>query len=339
MRYQEAETLIFIGEERSGLRYQRIKPGSLTLWACSRQGQLTAPYREGVDYRADYETGQVWRCGQSAIGDYRSSVFFGCDPFDHTEHDDYGNYAYMVYASYLHDDEAAGPMEVALSQHLMTPQAGLPRRIIERITAGERIRYCVFGDSISTGGEAVPAEMAYFHRFAALLRRLGARVELEMHAIGGETSEDGMRRFEAEILPLQADLVTIAYGMNDQNRARPMPARGEEGAGEHFVSPERYAQNIHHMALALQSQGSAVTLISPCEPNPRWRYASGRMSAYCSRLRELSLALHIPLADANALWHAELASGKRPEDLLLNDINHPTSYGHYLYYCAMAALL
>lgn len=339
MRYQEAETLVFMGEERSSLRYRRIKPGSLTLWAYTREGHPLAPFREGVDYLVDYDAGQLWRREQSAIGDYQKSVFFGCDPFDHTEHDTYGNYAFMTYASYLHEDDAAGPVEMARRLHLSHPRAAFSRRIIERITAGETIRYCVFGDSISTGGEAVPMEMAYFHRFAALLGRLGAQVEVEMHAIGGETSEDGMRRFEREILPLRADLVSIAYGMNDQNRVRPMPGQGAQQVGEHFVSPERYARNIHHMVTALQAQGSDVLLISSCEPNPRWRYASGEMAAYVSKLYEISQQLRVPLADANALWRAELASGKRPEDLLLNDINHPTSYGHYLYCCAMAALL
>ena len=47
----------------------------------------------------------------------------------------------------------------------------------------------------------------------------------------------------------------------------------------------------------------------------------------------------MPLADVQALWERELAHGKRLCDLLLNDVNHPTSYGHYLYAAMLETLI
>ena len=61
--------------------------------------------------------------------------------------------------------------------------------------------------------------------------------------------------------------------------------------------------------------------------------------AYAAGLRTLAQKEKVPLADVQALWERELAHGKRLCDLLLNDVNHPTSYGHYLYAAMLETLI
>ncbi|WP_167859665.1 SGNH/GDSL hydrolase family protein [Paenibacillus cymbidii] len=56
-------------------------------------------------------------------------------------------------------------------------------------------------------------------------------------------------------------------------------------------------------------------------------------------MRRLGAEYGIGVADAHALWKQELAAGKTPESLLLNNINHPNDYGHGVYFSAFADLL
>lgn len=339
MRYQDRETLIMEGADWTPLRYDTLLPGSLTLSAHDREGAPLPPFKEGEDYEADYARGRVRRLPSSRIGDWRDSLFHGLDPFDHTLYPAFGNYDYMVYASYLTGDGRAGPPEIAKARQLALSGPGLTS-LAGKIVRGERVRYCVYGDSISTGGEAVPAADAYFHRFARLLEQLGAVVEVINRSIGGEASPGGLARLQSDVLPLKADLVTIAYGMNDQNRARGADGEPEGGPGApHAVEPDAYARNIRAMAVPLLKAGSEVILITPCLPNPRWKHTSGDAELYRQALLTLGAELSIPVADVLHGWQSELDAGKRPSDLLLNDINHPTSYGHFLYFCALAALL
>jgi acyl-CoA thioesterase I len=40
-----------------------------------------------------------------------------------------------------------------------------------------------------------------------------------------------------------------------------------------------------------------------------------------------------------SVWRKVLESGKTPQSLLLNDINHPNDYGHAIYATTLCALV
>ena len=116
-------------------------------------------------------------------------------------------------------------------------------------------------------------------------------------------------------MPQKADIVTVGFGMNDQNIIN----------GKLTVPPEEYYNNILEITSAVQETGAQVILVSPCCPHPGWIHTSGRLDEYVEKLYAVS-------AQAGA------AVAKQPDDLLRNGINHPTDYGHYLYYLMLKNL-
>jgi lysophospholipase L1-like esterase len=113
--------------------------------------------------------------------------------------------------------------------------------------------------------------------------------------------------------------------MNDQNLFD----------GEVAVPYAIYESNIRMIIEStLRSCETDIVLVTPCEPNPMWKYTSGLMDGYAEVLRRLGKEYDIGVADVNEIWKQELLAGKTPESLLLNNINHPNDYGHWLYYRA-----
>ncbi|MGO4270404.1 SGNH/GDSL hydrolase family protein [Paenibacillus sp. TAF58] len=135
----------------------------------------------------------------------------------------------------------------------------------------------------------------------------------------------------ADVIGQAPDLVTIGYGMNDQNK---------QPNGANAISPEQYKQNISAMVEGIQQHTeSDIVLITPCLPNPLWKYASPNVTDYADKLRELGFKYQIGVADLQRIWLDELAAGKTHESLLINNVNHPNGYGHSLYALALNSLL
>jgi len=167
--------------------------------------------------------------------------------------------------------------------------------------------------------------LAYFGRFAAELGNLypEGRIRIVNKSIGGEDTNGGSARVESDVVPLQPDLVSIGYGMNDQN---------VHEDGSHTTSLEQFDRNLRHMIDAIRAAGDTdIVLVTPCEPNPNWQHTSGKTPLYADVIRRLGQEYGIGVADAHAEWTAELAAGKTHESLLLNNVNHPNDYGHWIY--------
>ena len=195
--------------------------------------------------------------------------------------------------------------------------------------SGGEIRYTVFGDSISTGCEASIPQYTFFERFSRYAaQKFGVSVPIENVAVGGESTFEGVRRYRRDVLASRPAIVSIGFGMNDQNTI----------GGKLTVPPDDYYKNILEITCAVQDTGAQAVLLSPCCPHPRWVHTSGRMDDYVAKLYEVSDRTGACLADVNALWKDELQY-KQPDDLLRNGINHPTDYGHYLYFLMLKNLI
>ena len=211
------------------------------------------------------------------------------------------------------------------------PDNALGQAAIDRLLSGEELTYMVYGDSISTGCEALYVRDTYFARFADRLQRVtGGKVDVVNEAIGGETSREGLSRFAAALERHSPHLVSIAYGINDMCVKPDRPAD---------LTPQQYIDNVRAMVDMARAAGAEVILITNCLPNPHWRYTSAGYKDYAAALRVFARAQALPIADVQALWERELAHGKRLSDLLFNDVNHPTSYGHYLYAAMLETLI
>lgn len=319
---QVAEAFVFMGEEALPLRYKPVA-GSLKAVRDQARDDLenTIRYEEGKDYVVDYGAGTIRRAPGSRIADGTLHPMYGVKAFNHNEYSDFSNRTYTVYADYETEADTQGVQATAAD----IERSGLLNRLVRKLQAGEEALYVVYGDSISTGGEASEESLAYFGRFADVLRRLypEGRLRIVNKSIGGEDTHGGSARVDSDVVPLEPDLVSIGYGMNDQNKH-------EEGV--YTTTLEQFERNLRVMIDAIRAAGDTdLVLVTPCEPNPNWQHTSGNTPLYADVIRRLGQEYGIGVADAHAEWTKELAAGKTHESLLLNNINHPNDYGHWIY--------
>ena len=328
-RMQDWESLVLTGTEWSRLRYREIEPGSLQMFTIQLDGSGYREFECGKDFEIDFREGKLRRTPASQIGDYRNSPFFGCDVFNHEPYNgNWGNYPFTVYVRYIYNDEANTLTEDIAKQ--ITVKGGLPlvkdMAVYQKLLRGEEITYTVIGDSISTGCEAIEKRHAYFSRFADKLERVtGGKIQIVNKAIGGENSAKGATHFIADLEDSNPDFITIAYGIND------MCVHGEDREGPSEISIREFHDHLAFMIENARKRNAEVILVTDAIPNPAWKFTSKKEYEFPEETRRLAREYGVPLADNRKLWESELEHGKTLHDLLLNDVNHPTTYGHGLY--------
>ncbi|OCT12063.1 hypothetical protein A8709_29865 [Paenibacillus pectinilyticus] len=328
-RRQTAEAFIFVKEENMSIRYRPLAKEVMVVRSHADENHPNnIIYAEGIDYVVDYDRGVVRRTKQSLIPDWSRHELYGQTVFDHTVFKNCSNREFTVYGDYVYDND---PFTDSFVAHDSGKGAGVERWLSKLQTSEER-SIVVFGDSISAGGEASEEKFMYFNRVHQFLNDYypNSRIRLINKSVGGETSTAGKNRIQRDVIPLQPDLVIIGFGMNDQNKYG-------EGVG---VSPVDFESNLRQMIEAVKElDNSDLVLVTPCMPNPKWWYASGSTGTYAEIIRRLGREYGIGVADVTAIWEQELAAGKSAESLLLNNINHPNDYGHWLYFQAFIPLL
>lgn len=326
------ESFVLCGDEALPFRHRPVASRPIVLRSRYEPDHPdNADYEEGVDYLVDRNAGTIRRTAGSRIRDGGLHPLNGVDDFDHTQFGNTSNLDFTVYADYETEaDEVAA--ETALPSPDELARFGKLPRLAAKLSAGEEALYVVYGDSISVGYEASRTGLSYAELFGATLRAMfgNGRLRIANRAIGGETSRGGAARLLSDVVSLAPDLVTIGYGMNDQNK---------HGGGNAIPLPE-YERHMRTMIETIRGRvGSDVVLVTPCEPNPRWMHASGDMSRYAETLRRLGAEYGIEVADAHSLWRNELTAGKTTASLLLNHLNHPNDYGHSIYHKAFLRML
>jgi 2-desacetyl-2-hydroxyethyl bacteriochlorophyllide A dehydrogenase len=326
---QQMESFVFVKDDVLPLRKKPLTGERVRIFSdADRNNPEAIEYVEGSDFLVDYSNASIRRTTGSRIADWSLHPLYGIVGFDHTKYEDYSNKTYTVYAEYEYEPEDS----VLNIRKEINGLSTIMPRVASKLRAGEEVIFVVYGDSISAGGEASQNSFTFFQRFADYLCEfhLGGSIRIVNKAIGGETSEGGASRVEHDVIPIQPDLVSIGYGMNDQNLY-------EHGLG---VSPADYERNLQYIIDTIRACGNTdILLVTPCEPNPLWQHTSGRMSEYVHVIHRLSEQYGVGVADVYKLWREELEAGKTPECLLLNNINHPNDYGHHLYFRAFANML
>jgi acyl-CoA thioesterase-1 len=326
LQSQLGEAFVFPGTEKQKMCYRPYCGGRDV--SLRSHPDATHPdnqiFQQGIDYIVYGEDGTITRLASGAIPDWRDHPLYGVERFDHREYKTISNAAYTVYADYDFEAEQTVVDEV---------EVGQASNLLKRLQEKQALSLVVFGDSISLGAEIPDVNFTVAHRFAEQLRTRGSssEVTLMMKAVGGETSRRGLLRLQEDVIAHQPDVVTIGYGMNDQNVDLD---RGND------IPPPEYERHIAAMIEQLRAHtDAAIILITPCLPNGQWHFASKNVAEYAECLRRLANQYEVALADVQKLWVAELATGKSNASLLMNNVNHPNEYGHSLYARALAALL
>ena len=337
---QQRESVAMAGQEWDQLRFKGIVEGTLIISSAS-DPKASRIYEEGVDYEVNYAEGKVRRLSGSAIPDLSKNSAYGLPPrsVDLSKVVNFSTYHcanFSVYATYDFNSEINDTYDDVINEINSKNATALPLKLAEKVKAGGKIVYGVVGDSISTGAEATP-DNDFFSLLKAYLESLNDNLSVEVVnvAVGGTTSlsgPEGVCKLYNE-LGKEPDLITIAYGMNDQNSETDEPSS----------SPEFYISNINSTvrapSLYTEKNLPEIILITSMPANPVWNYTSGGSVILADALRTYAKENNLPIADVNALFDSELAHGKSYEELITSLINHPGNYGHYLYFLALKSLI
>lgn len=137
-----------------------------------------------------------------------------------------------------------------------------------------------------------------------------AVVNVIVTAIGGESSPSGAKRFEAEVLPHQPDVVFIDYALNDR-----------------FQPLDKTREALEKMIQTAQARNIKVILVTP-SPDQRIDIAdpSNPLDPYAAQIRELARQYGTGLADPYIDFQRVVKEGKLKE--VMSSINHPNEKGH-----------
>jgi lysophospholipase L1-like esterase len=190
------------------------------------------------------------------------------------------------------------------------------KRFRTRLENRKPSRILIFGDSISVGANAsgktgvAPFLSPWIELVVDSCREAyQVPIELRNHALGGTRSDWGRMMAPALLGEYPADLVVVAFGMNDRGR----------------TSLPEFRANIEAIIREARSANPEVDilLVSSMQPNPQIA-DSKPLNEYKKVLQELT-GSGIALADMTEVSEY-LLKRKRFIDLTGNGINHPNDY-------------
>ncbi len=199
-----------------------------------------------------------------------------------------------------------------------------PEAAVRRLAAGKPLKLVCFGDSITHYGDASCHEKSYCGLLKSYLERRFPKSKLKMinAGIGGNSTDDAMKRIREDVLARKPDLVTIMFGVNDEN--------GPRGSWKTTVPLPRYEKNIRVMVQLIRRIGAEVILMSPTLKNPGWEHTSGHINDYRKAMSRIASQEQVPFADVTGAWLDLEKQGIPFMPYLSTCINHPNDYGHRL---------
>ncbi|WP_282036824.1 SGNH/GDSL hydrolase family protein [Saccharicrinis aurantiacus] len=132
-------------------------------------------------------------------------------------------------------------------------------------------------------------------------------------SIGGENSTQGVKRFKAEVLPHNADVLFIDYALNDRN-----------------VTLEEARKAWSKMIVMAKKKNVKVIL---CTPSPDKRVDlkvdTTILDQHSDQIRALAAEYEVGLVDSYRGFKDAIAAGAKVEDFMAT-VNHPNDAGHIL---------
>jgi len=315
----KGDSLVLVKTEPGKLCYGNLIKGSVVVRSTYVPGQAeTVVYEADKDYMVDHAAGTIARTADSRIPDFSTNMLYGKKEFNHSDYPGFGNRAFFVYVDYKAQD--ATPLCVPKDQSALLPKT------VEKLRKGGPFKIVAFGDSITVGIDASSPDVVFHAQWARYLseRFPQAQIAVENGATNGGSTGSEMPRIAEKVLDRGPDLVIIGFGMNDHNISGP--------------SPEQFAENLKMMIAQIREKtGAEVILYSAFTPNPDWKYGTHRMELFAEATRKAAEDTKCAYADVFGLW-TKVLQRKDLCSLLANDINHPSDFGHWLYFQALKAV-
>ncbi|HWV31892.1 MAG TPA: SGNH/GDSL hydrolase family protein [Dyadobacter sp.] len=195
--------------------------------------------------------------------------------------------------------------------------SGVKRELLTQWPKSRRVNVVFHGHSVPAGywdNHEVHTLESYPNLFLKALKGHYpyAVVNVIVTAIGGENSLSGAKRFEAEVLPHQPDVIFIDYALNDR-----------------FQPLDKTREALEKMILAAQAKNIKVILVTP-SPDQRIDISdpSNPLDPYAAQIRELAAQYGTGLADPYIDFQKVIKEGKLKE--VMSSVNHPNEKGHMM---------
>lgn len=191
--------------------------------------------------------------------------------------------------------------------------------LITKLENGENINYVSIGDSITYGWSATgtvniapycPAYNILVQKY--IEKEYDVRVEHTNLAVSGKNTPLGVERLDM-ICERNPDLVTIAFGMNNEN-------------------PDSFMNNMNTMINTIKQKcpDAVVVVVSTCLANPQSVYYN-HQPKYIGRLLEAEKNWTNAVVADVTTPHTEMLKVKTYQDTAGSNSNHPNDYCHRLY--------
>ena len=199
----------------------------------------------------------------------------------------------------------------------------------------EQAKLLFIGDSITDAGRDPSGEPTpwandaglghgYVNLVNALLqtRQSDSRIRILNQGVSGNTIRDLSARWQAHVLDLEPDWLSVKIGINDVWRQFDQPGRVHA-----HVLPDEFETTYRRLLAQTRPQVEGLVLISPyfIEPN-RQDPMRARMDAYGAIVRKLAHEFEGRFVDAQAAMD-RLAERMHPTEIA-EDRVHPTTVGH-----------
>lgn len=345
------ESVILPGTTVKNLAHTNLKVGSVSVYSQHPDGTkwgsyavtLRPPttYQEGVDYIIDYANGTIQRTASSSIPDWNNKPSW--QSVGAGDIDGY-NINYYVWVSYLWEGE---PYTAAKNDKLT--------RLINKIRTSDNLKVSVIGMSVTSGGDAeLNPDHTWSYYWLNKIKSLFSNIQAihyNNQAIGGSTTvgrynvgvpnawdDWGLHNdvFLQTNVPITVnsvtqspDLLIIEHATNDQ---------------VHFPV-STFETNIRYAVdwTITNHPDTDIVLVAPSTGNYDEYYPAGTRTVFDQMCDILPVIAgekqNVAFVDVRAHWDTYLQR-KIITDMLMNCINHPSSFGHiYPYSEAMDALV
>jgi lysophospholipase L1-like esterase len=192
--------------------------------------------------------------------------------------------------------------------------------------AAEVLRVITLGDSITKGERSgVLADETFAARLEADLRQNAIRAEVVNIGIGGERTDQAVKRLDLDVLNKSPHVVTVMYGTND--------SYVDAGSPASRISPEEYRRHLRTIVERLQAAGVQVVVMTEpawgeeSRPNGLGEDPNHRLAVYMEVGREVARATDSLLVDHFAHWSAQSKRGTKIQSWT-TDGCHPNPRGH-----------
>ncbi len=210
------------------------------------------------------------------------------------------------------------------------------RNIAEKIVNGEPVKAVFFGDSITEGyfNVSKPDPQSVYHKkLSDKIKKYfpNSNFEAINAGIGGNSSPDGLKRIESDVISHSPDLVSVCFGLNDSNGTL-----------------ETYINTLTKIFDRLRAENITVMFMTPNMLNTAVpedtaeglkEYAaktadyqnSGKMDGFINSTKKLCAEYSIPVCDCYSKWKQLSDLGADTNLFLANRINHPIPQIHELF--------